>query len=194
MVALKLQQFQCNLKKIFLRRVRRLGFPMLSCQSDDPPRGGVTGGGGGSCDHPSVQHCQKLSPTAGMPQRHQSTTRGPFCDIGTPLSRIPFFCPPLCDTMGHAPPPVLPWAWASGTNQELHAAKGGKGGAPPFHHSSCNPMRHQRLLYLRQGRTSAKRCVASYPLPWFSASLANPAPCTSSALSKHGHHVSPGHF
>ena len=42
MVALKLQQFQSNLKKNFLV------FPMLFCQSDGPPQGGgVTEGAGG---------------------------------------------------------------------------------------------------------------------------------------------------
>ena len=42
-VALNLQQLQCNLKKIFLWR---LVFPMLFCQSDGPPSvGGIARGG-----------------------------------------------------------------------------------------------------------------------------------------------------
>ena len=48
MVALKLQQFQCNRKKDFLRRLWRLGYPMLFKGSDaphpPPPRGGLQGG------------------------------------------------------------------------------------------------------------------------------------------------------
>ena len=51
MVALKLQQFLSNLKKNFVRRLWRLVFPMLFCQSDGPPHegGGLQGGGGGVC-------------------------------------------------------------------------------------------------------------------------------------------------
>ena len=44
MVALKLQRFQCNPKKIFLRCLWLLVFPMLFCQSDGP---GIAGGRGG---------------------------------------------------------------------------------------------------------------------------------------------------
>ena len=44
MVALKLQQFQHNLKKIFLQR---LVFPMLLGGSDGFPPGEVISGGGG---------------------------------------------------------------------------------------------------------------------------------------------------
>ena len=40
MVALNLQQFQYNLKKVVLRRLWRLVFPMLFCQSDAPTIGG----------------------------------------------------------------------------------------------------------------------------------------------------------
>ena len=43
-LALTLQQFQCYLKKTFLQR---LVFPMLFCQRDGPPWGGLQGWGGG---------------------------------------------------------------------------------------------------------------------------------------------------
>ena len=48
MVALKLQQFQYNVKKIFLRRLWRLVFPWFCVKVTVPPmgEGGYKGGGG----------------------------------------------------------------------------------------------------------------------------------------------------
>ena len=58
-LALKQQQFQFNLKKIFLRGLRCLVFPMLFCRSDCPPH---LGAGGSLKTRPSALRCNVQGP------------------------------------------------------------------------------------------------------------------------------------
>ena len=72
MVALKLQQFQCNPKKNFLRR---LAFPMLFCQSP-PPHGGGIAKGGGYHDQLILSVVQSPLPWGDRPDIRGGITRG----------------------------------------------------------------------------------------------------------------------
>ena len=78
MEALKLQQFQHNLQKIFLQRFRRMVFRVLFGPSDGPPQMGAGGLQGGGGDETRGHHQRSGSPAAvHKSRRHAATIRPP---------------------------------------------------------------------------------------------------------------------